>query len=77
MAGDSGDRERAQRLLESADENLVWARGRHLGAAQKEIYERASELTGSAHRALADNDCAAASSLASKASLLAAMIGGE
>ncbi len=77
LAGDSGDRERALHLLESADENLVRARGQRLSAAQKETYERASQLATRARRALADNDCAAASSLASKASSLASGIGGE
>jgi len=77
LAGDSGDRDRAQRLLQTADENLVRARARHLSAAQKETYERASQLAWRARRALADNDCAAASSLAGKASSLAAGIGGQ
>ncbi len=74
LAGDSGDREQAQRLLASADENLLRARGRHLTAAQQETYQRASQLASRARRALADNDCAAASSLAGKASSLAAGI---
>lgn len=74
LAGDSGDRERAQHLLASADENLLRARGRRLTAEQKATYERASQLASRARRALADNDCAAASSLAGKASSLAAGI---
>jgi hypothetical protein len=77
LAGDSGDRERAQHLLESADQDLVRARRRRLSAAQEETYERATQLARRARRALAENDCAAASSLAGKASSLAAGIGGE
>jgi hypothetical protein len=77
LAGDSGDRERAQHLLENADANLHRARRQHLTADQKETYERASQLAKRAHRALAENDCAAASSLASKASSLASGISGR
>ncbi len=74
LAGDSGERERALHLLENANANLVRARRHRLTAAQKETYERASQLASRARRALADNDGAAASSLASKASSLAAGI---
>ncbi len=74
LAGDSGDRERAQQLLANANENLTRARAQRLTAAQKATYERASQLASRARRALADNDCAAASSLAGKASSLAAGI---
>ncbi len=77
MAGDSGDRQQAQRLLEAADASLIRARGRHLTAAEEETYQRAIQLASRARRALADNDCAAASSLAGKASSLAAGIGGR
>ncbi len=77
LAGDSHDRERAQRLLVDADADLHLASKRRLSAAQRETYERASQLAHRARRALADNDCAAASSLAGKASSLAAGISGK
>ncbi len=77
LAGDSGDRQRAQHLLQVTDANLMRARSRHLSAAEQETYQRASQLASRARRALADNDCAAASSLAGKASSLAAGLSGE
>jgi hypothetical protein len=77
LAGDNGDRQRAQHLLEEADANLDRARAQHLTASQKETYRRASQLANRARRALADNDCAAASSLAGKAVSLAAGLGGK
>jgi hypothetical protein len=75
LAGDGDDRAHAQRLLAAVDTKLGRARAHGLKGAQKETYERASQLAHRAHRALADNDCAAASSLATKASSLAAGIG--
>ena len=75
LAGDGDDRAHAQRLLAAVDTRLVRARARGLKGAQKETYERARQLAHRAHRALADDDCAAASSLAAKASSLAAGIG--
>jgi hypothetical protein len=77
LAGDNGDRQRAQHLLEETDANLDRARAQHLTASQKETYRRASQLANRARRALADNDCAAASSLAGKAVSLAAGLGGQ
>jgi hypothetical protein len=77
LAGDSGDRERAQQLLGNAEANLGRARRHHLTQSQKATYERANQLATRARHALADNDCAAASSLASKASSLAAGISGQ
>ena len=74
LAGDGGDRAHAQRLLAAVDTKLVRARARGLKGSQKETYERASQLAHRARRALADDDCAAASSLAAKASSLAAGI---
>jgi hypothetical protein len=74
LAGDSGDRERALRLLDRVDNDLDRARSRPLTAAQRESYARASELANRARRALAENDCAAASSLARKARSLAAAV---
>ena len=75
MAGDGDDRTHAQRLLSAVDTKLGRARARGLKGSQKESYERASQLAHRAHRALADDDSAAASSLATKASSLAADIG--
>jgi hypothetical protein len=77
LAGDSEDRERAQALLEKTDANLDRVRGLRLSTAQKETYKRASQLASRARQALADNDCAAASSLAGKALSLAAGINGQ
>jgi len=74
MAGDSGDRAHAQRLLAAVDTKLSRAHAHGLKGSQKETYERASQLAHRARRALADDDCAAASSLATKASSLAAGI---
>jgi hypothetical protein len=74
LAGDGGDRARAQRLLKTVDTKLGRARAHGLKGSQKETYERASQLAHRAHRALADDDSAAASSLATKASSLAAGI---
>ena len=74
MAGDSGDRAHAQHLLAAVDTKLSRARAHGLKGSQKETYERASQLAHRARRALADDDCAAASSLATKASSLAAGI---
>jgi len=74
LAGNSGDRERALQLLDRADTELDRARTRPLTAAQQESYARASELANRARRALAENDCAAASSLARKARSLAAAV---
>ena len=74
LAGDSGDRQRAQQLLDDADASLMRARKRHLTSTETLTYERASQLANRARRALQENDCAAASSLASKASSLAAGI---
>jgi hypothetical protein len=74
LVGDGGDRARAQRLLKTVDTKLGRARAHGLKGSQKETYERASQLAHRAHRALADDDSAAASSLATKASSLAADI---
>jgi len=74
LAGDGGDRARAQHLLTSVDAKLMRIHAQSLKGAQKETYERATQLAHRAHRALADDDCAAASSLAAKASSLAAAI---
>lgn len=77
LAGDGVDRTRAQQLLETADSKLERVHSRILSKSQKETYERASQLASRARRALADNDCAAASSLAAKASSLASGLGGS
>jgi hypothetical protein len=77
LAGDSGDREEAKSLLKRTDANLAQARARSLNREEQETYDRASQLANRARRALADNDCAAASSLAGKALSLASGISGE
>jgi hypothetical protein len=77
MAGDSGDRAHARSLLSSVDSQLDRVHSGHLSASEKESYTRASQLAQRARRALADDDCAAASSLAAKASSLAAGLGGR
>jgi len=77
LAGDSGDREQAEHLLEKTNASLHRAHRRHLTDAQKQTYERASQLATRARQALADNDCAAASSLAGKALSLASELSGE
>jgi hypothetical protein len=74
LAGDADDRVRTERLLAAVDNDLVRADAQGLNGSQKESYERAGQLTHSARRALANNDCAAAYSLATKASSLAADI---
>jgi hypothetical protein len=76
MAGDGGDRTRAKRLLDAVDSKLTRVHTGSLSAPQKETYDRASQLARRAHRALADDDAAAASSLATKASSLASDING-
>jgi hypothetical protein len=77
LAGDGMDRTRAQQLLVRVDSRLERVHSQKLSRSQKETYERASQLAGRARRALADNDCAAASSLAAKASSLASGLGGS
>jgi hypothetical protein len=72
LAGDTEDRAEAESLLKKTDANLAQARARSLTEAQRETYDRASQLANRARHALADNDCAAASSLAGKALSLAA-----
>ncbi len=72
LAGDNEDRERAQNLLQKTDAKLIEAGRRPLSDAQKENYERATQLAGRARRALANNDYTAASSLAGKAWALSA-----
>jgi len=74
LVGDGGDRVRAQRLLAAVDNKLVRVHAQDLKGSQKDTYERARQLAYGAHRALADDDCAAAASLAAKASSLAADI---
>jgi hypothetical protein len=76
LAGDSRDRARAQRTLDTVDSKLGRVHAGSLSAPQKQTYDRASQLAKRAHRALADGDAAAASSLATKASSLSSGIGG-
>jgi hypothetical protein len=77
LAGDNQDRERARNLLRKTDATLVQVSRRPLSNVQKETYERASELAGRARRAFANDDYAAASSLAVKASALSAEMNGQ
>ncbi len=74
LAGDVSDRQRALNLLARTSDELTRARAHALTKAQRENYERARQLASRARRALAEDDCAAASSLALKASSLAAGI---
>lgn len=74
LAGDNADRERAIASLDLTGAELARAHSRRLTAAQEKNYVRATELASSARQALADNDCAAASSLARKAHSLAASV---
>jgi len=71
LAGDSMDRSRAEQTLEAVRSKLGRVHARHLTKAEEETYNRADQLAGRAQQALGDNDCAAASSLAAKASSLA------
>ncbi|GEM_PF-5395769 len=77
LAGDSRDRQRAQALLRKTDVTLLQARRHPLNGAEKENYERASQLAGRARRALAADDYTAASSLAMKAWSLSAGMSGQ
>jgi hypothetical protein len=74
LAGDNADRERAIASLDLTGAELARAHSQPLSAAQEQNYLRASELASRARQALADNDCAAASSLARKARSLAAIV---
>lgn len=77
LAGNGVDRTHAEHLLNSVDIELKQAHNRHLSQAEQQTYDRATQLAGRARHALVDDDCAAASSLAAKASSLASALGGS
>lgn len=77
LAGDSMDRTRAEQTLEAVRTKLERVHARRLTKAEEETYNRAYQLAGRAQQALGDNDCAAASSLAAKASSLASGLRGS
>jgi hypothetical protein len=77
LAGDGVDRTQTQELLKSVDTKLGRVHARRLNKVDKETYERASQLASRARQALAEDDYAAASSLAAKASSLASGLGGS
>lgn len=75
LSGENRDHARAADLLRSTDLRLAALRKHSLYASHSAAYRRAHALADRAHRALADGDYLAASSLARKASALADGIG--
>ena len=70
IGGDENDRTEAERLLNDTDARLARVDRAQLSGEDASNYRQAAEFARSAHRALAQRDYLAASSLAKKASVL-------